>query len=79
MYDARTSISKEILEGIKDYFADRMFKSVIHQNVKLVESSMVGVPVFIHDSSSRGAQEYMALAKEVMALEQAPRSAPAGY
>jgi chromosome partitioning protein len=79
MYDARTSISKEILEGIKDYFGDKMFKSAIHQNIKLVESSMLGVPVFIHDASSRGAQEYMALAKEVMALEQAPRRAPAGH
>ena len=79
MYDSRTSISKEILEGIRDYFGDRMFKSIIHQNVKLIESSMAGVPVFAHDSSSRGAQEYMALAKEVMALEQAPRRAPAGH
>jgi len=79
MYDARTSISKEILQGIKDYFGDKMFKSAIHQNIKLVESSMVGVPVFVHDPSSRGAQEYMGLAKEVMALEQAPRRAPAGH
>jgi len=78
MYDARTSISKEILQGIKDYFGDKMFRSVVHHNIKLVESSMVGVPVFVHNRTSRGAQEYMSLAKEVMALEQAPRGAPAG-
>jgi len=79
MYDARTSISKEILQGIKDYFGDKMFHSAIHQNIKLVESSMVGVPVFVHDPASRGAQEYMSLAKEVMALEQATRRASAGH
>ncbi len=70
MYDARTSISKEILQGIREYFGDKVFASAIHFNIKLVESSMVGVPVFIHTPASRGAQEYMSLAKEVMALEQ---------
>jgi cellulose biosynthesis protein BcsQ len=79
MFDSRTSISKEILQGIKDYFGDKMFHSVIHQNTKLVESSMVGVPVFLHDPASRGAQEYMNLAKEVLALEQTARRAPAGH
>jgi chromosome partitioning protein len=77
MYDSRTSISKEIVSGIRDFFGDRVFKSTIHFNIKLVESSMVGVPVFVHNPSSRGAQEYMSLAKEVMALEQATRRAAA--
>jgi len=77
MYDARTSIGKEILEGIRDYFGDKVFQSAIHFNIKLVESSMAGVPVFVHLPTSRGAQEYMSLAKEVMALEQKARSAAA--
>jgi chromosome partitioning protein len=77
MYDARTSISKEIIEGIRDYFGDKVFQSAIHFNIKLVESSMAGVPVFVHMRTSRGAQEYMSLAKEVMALEQKTRSAAA--
>jgi len=77
MYDARTSISKEIIQGIHDYFGDKVFSSAIHFNIKLVESSMVGVPVFVHQPTSRGAQEYMSLAKEVMALEQKTRRAPA--
>ncbi len=79
MYDARTSISKEITQGIRDYFGDKMFSSAIHFNIKLVESSMAGVPVFIHQPNSRGAQEYMSLAKEVMALEQKARRAPARH
>ncbi len=77
MYDTRTSIGKEIMQGIRDYFSDRMFSSAIHFNIKLVESSMVGVPVFVHQPSSRGAQEYMSLAKEVLALEQKARRTPA--
>ncbi len=77
MYDARTSIGKEIIQGIRDYFGDKMFASTIHFNIKLVESSMVGVPVFVHEPASRGAQEYMSLAKEVMALEQKAGRAPA--
>jgi chromosome partitioning protein len=77
MYDARTSISKEILQGIRDYFGDKVFASAIHFNIKLVESSMAGVPVFVHMRASRGAQEYMNLAREVMALEQKAGSAAA--
>ena len=76
MYDARTSVGKEILNGIRDYFGEKVFASAIHFNIKLVESSMVGVPVFVHQPSSRGAVEYMGLAKEVMALEQTARRAP---
>ena len=77
MYDARTSIGKEIIQGIRDYFGDKVFESAIHFNIKLVESSMAGVPVFIHMRASRGAEEYMSLAKEVMALEQKTGSAAA--
>ncbi|MHB8733503.1 MAG: ParA family protein [bacterium] len=77
MYDARTSVGKEILQGIRDYFGEKVFTSAIHFNIKLVESSMIGVPVFVHQPSSRGAAEYMSLAKEVMALEQKTGRAPA--
>ena len=77
MYDARTAISKEIIHGIREYFGDKVFTSAIHFNIKLVESSMAGVPVFVHMRTSRGAQEYMSLAKEVMALEQKAGSAAA--
>ncbi len=80
MYDSRTNISKEIVQGIKDFFGDKVFDTTIHFNIKLVESSMVGVPLFIHNPSSRGAQEYLELAKEVMkAHEQSARGAAARH
>jgi len=77
MYDSRTNISKEIVQGIKDFFGDKVFQTTIHFNIKLVESSMVGVPLFIHHPQSRGAQEYMELAREVMRLEERTRGAAA--
>ncbi len=73
MYDSRTAISKEILKGIRDFFGDKVFATTVHFNIKLVESSMTGVPLFAHNPSSRGAQEYMSFAREVMALEQQAR------
>jgi len=79
MYDSRTNISKEIVQGIKDFFGDKVFQTTIHFNIKLVESSMVGVPLFIHNPDSRGAQEYMELAREVMRLEQRARGAAARH
>ena len=77
MYDSRTNISKEIVQGIKDFFGDKVFQTTVHFNIKLVESSMVGVPFFIHNPASRGAQEYMELAREVMKLEERTRGAVA--
>lgn len=79
MYDSRTNISKEIVQGIKDFFGDKVFATTIHFNIKLVESSMVGVPLFIHNSQSRGAQEYMELAREVMKHEERTRGAAARH
>ena len=79
MYDSRTNISKEIVQGIKDFFGDKVYKTTIHFNIKLVESSMVGVPLFVHNPSSRGAQEYMELAREVMAHEERTRGAAARH
>lgn len=79
MYDSRTNISKEILQGIVDFFGDKVFSAAIHFNIKLVESSMVGIPLFVHDPSSRGAQEYMALAKEVIKHEERTRGAAARH
>jgi len=79
MYDARTNISKEIVQGIADFFGDRVLPVTIHFNIKLVESSMVGVPLFVHNPASRGAQEYMDLAREVIAHEERARGAPARH
>lgn len=79
MYDSRTNISKEIVQGIKDFFGDKVFETTIHFNIKLVESSMIGVPLFVHNPGSRGAQEYMELAKEVNKHEERARGVAARH
>ncbi len=79
MYDSRTNISKEIVQGIQDFFGDKVLATTIHFNIKLVESSMIGVPLFVHNAASRGAQEYMELAKEVIKHEERTRGAAARH
>lgn len=77
MYDSRTTISKEILGGIHDFFPNKVFQSTIHFNIKLVESSMKGVPLFVTNPKSRGAKEYSSLAQEVIAHAKSARGATA--
>ena len=77
MYDSRTTISKEIVAGIHDFFPKQVFQSAIHFNIKLVESSMKGVPLFMSNPESRGAKEYASLASEVIAHAKGARGAAA--
>jgi chromosome partitioning protein len=77
MYDSRTTISKEILAGIHDFFPNKVFQSTIHFNIKLVEASMKGVPLFVSNPESRGAREYSSLAQEVITHAQGARGAAA--
>ncbi len=77
MYDSRTTISKEIVAGIHDFFPKKVFQTTVHFNIKLVESSMSGVPLFVTNPESRGAKEYASLAVEVIALAKGARGAAA--
>lgn len=77
MYDSRTTISKEIVAGIHDFFPNKVFKATIHFNIKLVESSMKGVPLFVTNPESRGAREYASLAEEVITHAKGARGAAA--
>lgn len=71
LFDARIKIQAEILSQLKDFFPDFFFNTIIHTNVKLVEAPIHKLPIHLYDNSSRGAQEYRALAKEVVALTKA--------
>ncbi|MGH2405530.1 MAG: ParA family protein, partial [bacterium] len=77
MHDSRTAISKEIVAGIHDFFPNKVYQTTIHFNIKLVESSMAGVPLFLRNPESRGAKEYMNLAQEVITHAKRARGAPA--
>ncbi len=65
MYDARTNLSKQVIEEVNSYFDDNVFETVIPRNVRLSEAPSFGQPITIYDSSSTGAKAYKNLAKEV--------------
>jgi chromosome partitioning protein len=68
MYDARTNLSKEVGEQVREHFKDEVFKTIIPRNVKLAEAPSHGKPVSLHDPESSGAKAYESLAEEVMGL-----------
>lgn len=70
MYDPRTNIGKEVLQGIRDYFKEKVTQTVIHINTKLTEAPSAGEPIIIYDAHSTGARDYTQLAEEVLTLGQ---------
>lgn len=66
MFDGRTNLSHQVAEEAEKYFKDLVFKTRIPRNVRLGEAPSFGKPVLLYDITSRGAQSYLALAKEIM-------------
>ena len=66
MYDARTNLSLQVVENVKDTLKQNIYKTIIPRNVRLAESPSHGVPINIYDSKSAGAEGYRALADEVI-------------
>lgn len=66
MYDGRTNLSIQVLDEVKKYFPDKVYKTIIPRNVRLSESPSFGEPIIHYDRTSKGADAYMALAKEVI-------------
>lgn len=67
MYNKRTSLSNQVVGEIKNYFGDKLFKTVIPRNVRLAEAPSFGQTIYEHDRWSKGARAYKQLAKEVRA------------
>lgn len=66
MFDARTNLSLEVVDEVKAFFKDKVFSTIISRNVKLGEAPSYGLPVILYDAKSKGAEQYMDLAKEVL-------------
>jgi chromosome partitioning protein len=69
MLDARTNLGLQVIEDVKKFFRDKVYRTVIPRNVRLSEAPSHGRPIIYYDAKSRGAETYMDLAKEVMGLE----------
>ena len=67
MFDVRTTLSRQVVEEVRDYFGEKVFKTVIPRNVKLSEAPSHGLPINLYDPRSKGAEAYAELAKEVVA------------
>ncbi len=67
MYDARLNLTLQVVEEVKKYFPQKVFKTVIPRNVRLSEAPSFGEPVIYYDFSSKGSQSYLALADEIIA------------
>ena len=66
MYDSRLRLANQIYEEVKRPFRDLVFTTVIQRNVKLSEASSYGKPVLLYDPDSKGSQNHMQLAKEII-------------
>ncbi len=66
MYDHRLNLSRQIHQDVKKCFSGKVFKSIIHRNVKLSEAPSFGKPIIQYDILSVGFEHYMKLAKEIM-------------
>ncbi len=66
MYDSRTNLSQQVVSDVREYFGDKVFKTVIPRNVRLSEAPSFGKPIGLYDRGSVGSVTYENLAEEVM-------------
>lgn len=69
MYDARTNLSLQVVENVKNNLQQSIYKTIIPRNVRLAEAPSHGLPINVYDSKSAGAESYRLLAEEVMHRE----------
>jgi chromosome partitioning protein len=76
MYDDRTNLAQQVTETLREYFKERLFRTVIPRNIRLAEAPSHGKPVALYDGRSRGTEAYFELTGEFLARNnmESPRS-----
>jgi chromosome partitioning protein len=76
MYDDRTNLAQQVTHTLREYFKERLFKTVIPRNVRLAEAPSHGKPVALYDPRSKGTEAYFELATEFLSRNsmESPRS-----
>jgi len=69
MYDDRTNLGQQVARDIRAFFQERVFETVIPRNIRLGEAPSHGLPAIVYDAKSRGAEAYLALARELLARD----------
>ncbi len=73
MYDTRLRLANQVVEEVKIHFQEMVFETVIHRNTKLGEAPSHGESIILHDASSKGAVNYLNLAREILQKNQMTR------
>jgi chromosome partitioning protein len=66
MYDERTNLGQQVSRDIRAFFQERVYETVIPRNIRLGEAPSHGIPAILYDVKSRGAEAYLALAREML-------------
>jgi len=66
MYDKRLNLSREVQSQVRDHFNSKVYNTVISRNVRLSEAPSFGKPIILYDVLSTGAENYMALTREIV-------------
>lgn len=72
MYDDRTNLAQQVTQTLREFFKERLFRTVIPRNVRLAEAPSHGKPVALYDARSRGSEAYFELAAEYMERNKIP-------
>jgi chromosome partitioning protein len=67
MYDDRTNLGQLVARDVREFFKEKVFNTIIPRNVRLGEAPSHGMPAVLYDAKSRGAEAYVALARELLA------------
>ena len=69
MYDSRLRLSNQVVEEVQNHFSNMVFKTIIQRNVKLSEAPSYGESIINYDVNSKGATNYLSLAKEIISKQ----------
>jgi len=70
MFDARTNLSIEVVEEVRRHFGNKVYNTIIPRNIKLSEAPSFGLPIVLYDKSCKGAEAYLDLADEFIAVSE---------
>lgn len=70
MYDSRLRLSNQIVDEVKKYFGEKVFRVIVTRNVRLSEAPSFGKPILLYDALSSGSKNYMDLAQEILGNNQ---------
>jgi chromosome partitioning protein len=76
MCDERTNLGQQVANDVRSFFKEKVFRTVIPRNVRLAEAPSHGIPAVLYDAKSKGAEAYLALARELLERHAATPAAP---